>query len=761
MSAFDYPRLMLTGTAVCSPATGNNDRFIPLSFFDPVTGACALPPRLFLPDKEIEKMCLDGGMEVKEVALEDKKYRYIDIAPNVLNDIQNFKDWAILPLGKYEGDKEYHKLYKLIELKITGGKLFGTVPAYFNYYGTMEFDFRNVKVGSVALNPTSSGEHIVTNEDTSNKYDDLKDLFQLELKINDGLTSKAKMVDCSTTASLATQIFWDKLTLTNSSGVAFSGKPCKASLRFSNASRVPGTQRSGGAHCASGTFFSAIQLKDVENGQDAALIKGLFEKYKIRNDALIGLQVAFNLFEVKEDLGFKVKFPSNFTNNVETKVVVTITPWYRGDLKSISMGRQLNAGINYLKKCRADKDARVKDFFLSPIVAHVDYERHYVMLDFINSIPEKCSLVDLTPPQYPVPGTSDDCYETMDVGMLICKLYESGEELGRIKLNSKSFSRSHYLNTSGKQVLYNELSKSIDYKDKLLNNRIALYLYDSKGEKNLIGNKEAEDYVMLESEYMIAFDQGSLYAGEYEDPAHGYRSFSGAKEHCHIHIYRRGFEYPDRIPLTIAKCEVRPWNLAFDFSTYGIDHYKNGDMVSFPTQRAFNGLYLFYANIDAPAVKSLINDVYTSKAKKAWHWYYLMTYFNSYVAVRILPYQKYATYLDLNEAEKREKVTFKVLKEEIFDRYDALYPAMSRIFPFEEKEMRSYQDHIYKLMSLDNWGNSSYMPASRDLSPQQIRLFLQWMHENDPSLKEGAFHQSGGPIETIRSTQNVDGIVPR
>jgi hypothetical protein len=748
MSAFDYPRLMLTGTATCSPATGNNCRFVPLSIFDPVSGVSVIPPRLFLLPRlkkinEILKECKDKGFVPTDETIEGKKYAYVEIAPDVLNDPQNFKDWALLPLGSYSGDEKYHDLYKLCGIA-------GKRPGYFNYYGKMEFDFRSVEVKSIALHVTDDGERIINEKDAPK---DLVKLFNLELKINDGLTTKAKMVDSASSVSMATQIFWDKLTLAKSSKVVFSGKPCKASLRFANASRVYNTPP-GTAHCASGTFFSAIPIEDIENGYDSELLK-FFNAYKIRNEELIGLQLVFNLFEVKEFVDFEFDPKKPTANNVETKVIVAITPWYKGDLKSISLGRQLNAGINYLKKCVEGKNEKIKDFFLSPVVAHVDYEQQYVMLDLINNIPELYQPGDPSElPNYPIPNRDgDNQFQTIDIGMLKCRLYESQIELGRISINPTELSRMRYLETSGKKVFYlDEKFKSLDFKNTFLGDRVALYLFDSTGRHNLIREEdEKDDYVMLESEFMIATDQGSLCVGKHDEPAKGYRCFSGQKENCQIRIYRKGIEYLEPIPITIIQCEVTHWNLSIELSNYRTNHYKNGDIVSFPTEKEFNGLYLLYANIDAPTVEKLTKEVYIGPYK-GWLWYYLMTYFNSYIAVRVLPRQDYSKYLDLHDL-KREVVTFEVLKKEIFDNYDLLYPAMSRIFPFDEKAMRSYQDHIYQLMSFDNWHKSSYMPVSRDLSPQQLRLFWEWM-----SAGKGAYHHGH---EMIVGSLDAEGIVPR
>lgn len=282
MSAFDYPRLMLTGKATCSPATGNNCKFVPLSIFDPVSGKSVIPPRLFLDGqkkiKQIFKECRGRGFEVKEVTVDGKKHIYIEIAPTVLNDHQKFKEWAALQLGESDEDKEYHDLYKLIELKYArpGTLVSGNTPGYFNYFGTTEFDFSNVKVRSIALHATKDGERIIKEKDEP----DLDKLFQLELKINDGLLSKAKMVDSASSVSMATQIFWDRLTLNKSSDVLFSGKPCKASLRFASASRIPDLQKTGGAHCASGTFFSTIRIEDIEGGHNAEILKLLFENIR-------------------------------------------------------------------------------------------------------------------------------------------------------------------------------------------------------------------------------------------------------------------------------------------------------------------------------------------------------------------------------------------------------------------------------------------------------------------------------------------------
>ena len=196
--------------------------------------------------------------------------------------------------------------------------------------------------------------------------------------------------------------------------------------------------------------------------------------------------------------------------------MVAITPWYKGDLKSISMGRQLNAGINYLKKCKKRVDPRVKDFFLSPVVAHVDYDQQYLMLDLINNIPENHS----PPNQVPIPGDTSS-YETMDIGMLICRLYESEKVLGTIPLNPTGFSRARYLETSGKVVFYSDkIFEPIEFKEVFSNERIALYLYDSEG-KNLIGNTK-DDYVMLESS-PILFRIHRAYKSTFQYPSfHNY-----------------------------------------------------------------------------------------------------------------------------------------------------------------------------------------------------------------------------------------------
>jgi len=758
MSAFDYPRLMLTGTAVCSPSTGNNCRFVPLAVFDPITGKSVSPPRLFiLEDKvRVKKLCREKGFEVKIVTIGCEEYEYVEIAPEVLKDPQKYKDWARIPLGEYDGDVEYHELYTMTKLKIIPGRLSGNKPGYYNYYGTTTFEFKDVKVGSIALNAKQPGEKLVKEKDGSEEYEDLAELFQMELKINEGMWSKAKIVDSASSVSMATQVFWDKLTLRNSSGIAFSGKPCKASLRFSSASRVFDLPREATAHCASGTFFSSVRIEDIENGQDAVLIRRLFEKYKTRNEELIGLQIVFNLFEVKENVDLEVKPGS--PNNAETKIVVAITPWYRGDLKSISMGRQLNAGVNYLKKCY-EKDAKIKDYFLSPIVAQVDYNSNYLMLDLMNNIPEV--FVPRKPPNdppYPIPGRDDDRFQTMDVGMLKCKLYESGKELGSISLDPINFSRSYYLERAGRIVFHQSTEmESIDYEKRIRNERIALYLYDSTGKHNLIG-KNKDDYVMLESEFMLASDSGSLYASANDDPAHGYLSYSGTKEPCKITIYRKGFEYSSPIPITILQLEVKPWNLNFNLSRYRVAHYRNNDVVTFPTENPFNGLYLLYPNVDAPTVERLQKEVYTDPT---WRWYYLMTYFNSYIGVRILPYQDYSAYLDLNKKDGRLEVTFDVLKKEIFDNYDLLYPLMAKIFPFEEAEVRRRIDRVFRQMSLENWENSSYMPVSRDLSPQQFRLFLEWMHGNHLRTEGGTYHHSAAERIEGQVQSGPQAVIPR
>jgi hypothetical protein len=64
-------------------------------------------------------------------------------------------------------------------------------------------------------------------------------------------------------------------------------------------------------------------------------------------------------------------------------------------------------------------------------------------------------------------------------------------------------------------------------------------------------------------------------------------------------------------------------------------------------------------------------------------------------------------------------------------------------------------------MSSENWESSSHMPVSRDLSPQQFRLFLEWMNDNDSTHEGGAYHYNADMEEPIESILNEHGIIPR
>ena len=75
--------------------------------------------------EEIIEECRRNGFELKEATIDCKKYTYIEIAPTILNDPQKFKDWALHPLGQYDGDAQYHKLYEMIDMKFARGTLFG------------------------------------------------------------------------------------------------------------------------------------------------------------------------------------------------------------------------------------------------------------------------------------------------------------------------------------------------------------------------------------------------------------------------------------------------------------------------------------------------------------------------------------------------------------------------------------------------------------------------------------------------------------
>lgn len=151
MSQFDFPRIVFYGETIVNPPTANNNSFMPLCIYDPINVKVLIPPRIYLSQKLIRMNEL-GALPVPhecEIKIDIENGPYVEISS--IRSAEIFKQWVTTPLGQFPLDYEFHNLYDVVTTAKEHTPLRGLIPASWNYYGGMDFAFKNVEVTSVEM----------------------------------------------------------------------------------------------------------------------------------------------------------------------------------------------------------------------------------------------------------------------------------------------------------------------------------------------------------------------------------------------------------------------------------------------------------------------------------------------------------------------------------------------------------------------------------------------------------------------------------
>ena len=242
MSQFDYPRINFFGKTVVNPPTANNNSLLPLVVYDPVNVQVVIPPRIYI-SNEISVLLNSKQLSLPEQSAlikDGKGDNYFEIS-SVDND-EKLKKWLTTPLGESALDREYHSLYGHIKTLKNQQPLKGQTPAGWNYFGGMDFAFKDVRVCSITiLNKNNEVETFgCLDQHLPEKIDEILNAsVTLENEKGD---DAATMVDVIPGLSFYSQIFFHFLKVSKRGNTLLKGKPMKASLRFLNINRILGQE---------------------------------------------------------------------------------------------------------------------------------------------------------------------------------------------------------------------------------------------------------------------------------------------------------------------------------------------------------------------------------------------------------------------------------------------------------------------------------------------------------------------------------------
>lgn len=694
MSQFDFPRINFNGKAYIDPGTANNNYYFPLVIYDPVLCEAYLPPRLYLNPRFLSKEFSQEQMFESippsvEIRNSHAKEKYIELTE--INEKSIFLDWAKTPLGSHQLDRNYHSLYEMFVSPKSKEKLTGKRPAYWNLFGKMTFGFEDVRVSSIEFLDDNKNK-VVLNE--QNKNYPISQLIHSEFNIVDQFgTHTGQMIDVCPSMSVYSQTFCDFMFLKSEKKTWFKGKPYKGSVRFMNPSRIVNQDSICGA---SGSFFSAISLENMQPEDNDDFIKLLKPNLKADKE-IRGLFIRYNMFELIENRNPDYKELGDNSNPAYCTIIGSITPWYEEDMKSFTIGRQLND---------------VKPFLgfrtLGSLMCKIDHQLGLLSIDLTGNIPE--INLDVVDPAID-PVHRDQRYMTYDLGELSILLESKGRPdipLAKIRIDDSTFNRSQLLESG---AIFDFLLPVDLSTDDLISGNLII-MGTSRKSQDDIGQSCV---LSRESQYLITTDEAGLYANEGDDPTDGYVSYGYPKEACRLRLFSKGKPVKEPVKLNVLEYSVKTSGHNFKIAKLSKNNlYCDGQHLEIPIDSPSNSVFLFSAEMKIPRM----DNIY----KELMHTGY-------FISLRVLPNKKFEKYFNPNDPSYREEIDFDLLYEEVFKLYDLIYPVSGEISPFNIFAFQKGKNYIKRLMNDSNWASTTYMPSSRELSDHQKKLFLQWFHQ--------------------------------
>lgn len=547
MSHFHFPRLYFSGKASVDPATGNNNYHYPLVNFEPITGECVLPPRIYLDNKEtiiLAKQNIQNFDQYHKVDSDNNSYLEI----SCISTSNIFKKWMVTPLGSFEDDKNFHELYKQLNTQKDAVPLFGQCPAYWNYYGTMNFHLHNVHVHNIETELTNFNSRMEAKNNlaTENQFRGAK----LSFEFDNGKNS-AVMIDVSPTLSLYSQIFCSSISLTKKDQILLRGKPLKSSLRQMNTSRVENDQMITGS---SGTFYQSIPLSNINKEESKDLLQFFIENNKT-DQTIKGICLRFDLSEVKENTQPDYNELGENSNPAYLQINGCIAPWYTDEMISHPPGRRLN----YFEPYKTGS-------YLGATFAYFHKKQNVLSLDIIGSLPQMCH---------------KNVYTTIDIG-----------KLDLVIIEDNSIFNIGTINTCDKIAitkLFKSKSGIIDFK--IQDPLVISMLQKGNGRLEI---RHRNKILLKEKELRIISDQSGIYADEGEPETEGFLANSSKREHCKIKVLYRGKQYNEGLKVMLLELSVLPFGRGDSFRIINhIQSIRNNQIIPWSTKKAGQFFYIF------------------------------------------------------------------------------------------------------------------------------------------------------------------------
>lgn len=544
MSQFHFPRLHFSGKASIDPATGNNNYHYPLVNFDPIYGMAILPPRIYLDSAQEIKAIKIHLADYKQYLKKDQEENsYIELSP--IDTPKSYKTWMTAPLGTLEIDKAFHQLYKNTLTKNESLPLSGLCPAYWNYYGTMNFNLKEVLITQVQISHAQANIKKTINTNAFNWIGS-----ELLFEFTNGKNS-AVMIDVSPTLSLFSQVFCSRISLSKDGKTTMDGNPLKGSLRQMNVNRVENDLAITGS---SGTFYHSLPFSNL-NIENSKEILDFFYQHIPNSQRVKGISIRYDLSEVQEDINPDYKQLGMQPNPAHVHISGTITPWLEGEFVSHPPGRRLDYLNEYQNKS-----------YLGSCFSYYQKGLNILSIDLIGSLPQIYS---------------NGQYELAELGELSFDLIHNNQKhkIGTINI------------TENQETVYHLKSRGGIYDFIIDNPIIESLLQSNKGRLEISSDNKV---LLKEKELRIISDQTGIYADQFDSIDDGFFSNSAQRELCQLIILLRGKPYLNPIEVMLIELSLLPNGRGDSMRIKeNINTIRHNQIIKWPTEKAGHFFYVF------------------------------------------------------------------------------------------------------------------------------------------------------------------------
>lgn len=726
MSLFDFPRIHLSGKIDIDVPTINNAVYFPLTMYDQMRSKPFLPPRLYFSTEAVING-VNSPLHLQPIPDAINNYFYVEIS--VVNTIEILRTWCMTPLGGANSvDKDYIPYYQAAEkdLGANGFPLIGRAPGYWNMWGSMQVKMHDVSFTGIQ---TFDGNQVNNYTAASTGAPaDVAQFFNASFDLDpspNADVSSACMVETISAQSSFANIYCSNVNLfdkTNPDKVFFSGDPRRFAALIYSAWRVPNWMP---PMAGSGRFCGSILFDNLPDAEATELVS-FFNKYRGNDMRTIkGVFISFQILEVFENrydqniyINHQFKY---FSNPALGTTIVTLAPWYEGDMETGLMGRNL-VSLNQNNWYMNGGGAKIPVACTPPIafLTRLANGNAIFSLDMGNSWPEQ--IIPAYSPTFQPVHPSQVSFETMDVGLFSIRYgTANNQEFASIKINPTDNPLQSVI-TRG--CMFDWLITDQAMISNIANNYISVF-------QVLSGPVIAQTQILQESALMIASDQKGIYSNEGETESMGFYASSDTRVPCRLRVYQKGVPVTETV--TIYKAvyiapeagnDAGPPVMFGNSNTTPLQ-VKDNDVVilsndpSQPLTKDNNAIYYFvydqqYPNNSVP--------LFTNSSGN-----YTIMDTGSFVVLRVHPFADYSKYIDKSRPDYTPP-TFEVVYEEIFKLYDVVYPVMATKIPFtkENWDNGTTAGQVLQRTQMSFWTNILYMPRSRELSKYQLDLITAW-----------------------------------